>query len=140
MEKEAVAFYSAAGYASALYAMDKTQLTPKEYDDIADRMDYSVNDRLSNETLFNLCKTSLETEPNRYPEEDKRLLQKYVRDGCLGGLHLDTNKRAATRRLSYALDEKMYQCKMKITYSLDNVHTKITDGNRVKDFPEDLLR
>ncbi|XP_019871362.2 uncharacterized protein LOC109599775 [Aethina tumida] len=128
------------GLSKTLYLGNSTKMPTKNYLSIHDRARRARSTKYNSAPIYNVLKTELMKENANHSKEDQRLLQKFVLEGRLNGMELDSEKK-----------ELLHQCLKKITIEKANFREKtqistkqfsqtIDDSKIVRDFPADVLK
>lgn len=141
LEKVVVPFASTWGYARALYEMNQEQLNAKDFFELNNRAEHIRQEKFNQMPIYEACKAALETEPEKFNEEEKRLLNKFVYQGRMQGLYLDAIKKSNLLHVSFLLEDKVRQCRERIALAHRTTYNMYNDANvMINDYPVDLLR
>ena len=98
------------GVIKELYFGDKSRMPGKCYSNISRRARLAFSAKFCSQPIFQACKRAFEREDNKFTDEQKRLLSKFILEGKFNGLNLRTKH--DTGSLHYCYEEMEKQCEI----------------------------
>lgn len=126
------------GLAKTLYLGHRSLMPTKCYLTIHERAKRARATKFNSPEIYNLFKTEYNNK-NQKMEEDRRVLKKYVTEGKLNGLELDSEKRAHLTQITTKIQTETNKFRNKVEAATKQFSHTIKDWTTLRDFPQHLL-
>lgn len=127
------------GVSKMLYLGNSSLMPTKSYMAIHERAKRARAAKFNSYLIYEACLRSSNDDSNK-TDEQKRLIQKFVLEGKLNGLLLDSNKKACLQENLNKITKEKYIFKTKTEFSTKKFSHTIKNSEVVQDFPPDLLK
>ncbi|CAH0546258.1 unnamed protein product [Brassicogethes aeneus] len=128
------------GLSKTLYLGNSSKMPTKSYLGIHDRARRARTSKYNSVPIYNVAKNELEMDDAQHSKEEKRLLQKFVLEGKLNGMELDSKQKEL---LIYSLRKiavEKANFRQKIDIANKQFSHVIDDSKIVRDFPPETLK
>ncbi|XP_014481859.1 PREDICTED: probable cytosolic oligopeptidase A isoform X2 [Dinoponera quadriceps] len=128
------------GIAKTLYFGNQSVMPTKSYTGIHERAIRAISNKFNNATVYKVCKAALENKDLKLTHSQRRILDKYVLEGTMNGLHLEGKTRELFVDDIDYIGFKVSDYKMKYEGATGAYSMLIQSEEVVEDFPEDFLK
>lgn len=125
------------GLAKTLYLGNSTLMPTKNYLTIHERGRRARQSKFCSATIFN---TLNKCKKDNLSEEEKRVVSKYLLEGKLHGIGIDSAKKAQLDEVITKLSQERGTFRAKVKTAVSQFKYVIEDYNSVREFPPSLLQ
>lgn len=125
------------GLAKTLYFGNSTLMPTKSYLSINDRARRARHTKFTSEKIYTTLKSC---KKDQLSEEEKRVVNKYLIEGKLNGLEIDSAKKMQLKEALTKLNKEQIEFKKKVDSAINQFKYVIEDYNSVREFPPSLLQ
>ncbi|XP_069701808.1 uncharacterized protein [Periplaneta americana] len=126
------------GLVKTLYLTNKDLMPVKTYVTIHDQARRSRAMKFNSEPVYTACKEAIVNDD--LTEEQKRVLGKYILEGRLNGLGLNSVQHLKLKQTISQITKEKTKYKGKVEMATKNFQHTIFDHSLVRDFPEEVLK
>lgn len=127
------------GLSKTLYLGNRSLMPTKCYLTIHERAKRARATKFNSNLIYNFCKEEYKNQSNK-SEEQQRVLKKYILEGKLNGLEMDSVHKAQLREIINKLVSECSKFKGKVETATKQFAHTINDSSIMRDFPEPLLK
>lgn len=125
------------GLAKTLYLGNSTLMPTKSYLTIHERARRARQTKFCSQQIYNTLNTCKQDNLN---EEEKRVVTKYLLEGKLNGIGIDSAKKAQLNEVVTKLSQERATFRSKVKTAVSQFKYVIEDYNSVREFPPSLLQ
>ncbi|XP_043252201.1 probable cytosolic oligopeptidase A [Colletes gigas] len=123
-----------------LYFANHCVMPTQYYARIHERAKRAAASRLINMPIYVACRNIINNKEIKLPNEQNKILLKYILEGRLNGLDLSERKKIELIELSFSLINKTKEYAEKLEVAINQFTLTLRDPMILRDFPEEVLK